>query len=213
MTSAREAIARVDHLVWAAPDLDAGIDAIEALLGVRATHGGSHPGLGTRNALLALGSRCYLEIVAPDPGQADYRTPRWFGIDELDAPRLVTWAAAAAPLERWAGRDLGEGRRLGAVKAGRRRTADGTALAWRFTDPFTVIADGVVPFLIDWGDSPHPAAGAPAGARLADLRIEHPAPASVRRTLDALGLDVAVAEGTPAVVAVIDGPNGRVELR
>jgi hypothetical protein len=53
---------RVDHLVYATPDLDRGIDEIEKLLGVRASPGGQHQGRGTRNALVALGPTAYLEI-------------------------------------------------------------------------------------------------------------------------------------------------------
>lgn len=37
-------ISRVDHLVYATPDLNRGIDEIERLLGVRAIAGGQHPG-------------------------------------------------------------------------------------------------------------------------------------------------------------------------
>src|SRR4051812_3073895 len=45
---ASDILAKVDHLVYATPDLDLGVRTIEGLLGVRAAQGGQHPGLGTR---------------------------------------------------------------------------------------------------------------------------------------------------------------------
>ena len=39
-SGANDVIARVDHLVYATPDLAAGVATVEALLGVRATPGG-----------------------------------------------------------------------------------------------------------------------------------------------------------------------------
>lgn len=204
----------IDHLIYAVPELSSGIAEIDSLLGVRAAIGGKHLGLGTHNALLALGPKTYLEIIAPDPDQENYRQPRIFGLDDLSRPRLVTWVARTNDLDDLAARELSRGQKLGEVLSGSRKTPEGATLTWRFTDPFTVIADGIVPFFIDWGDSPHPARTAPSGANLVQLRAEHLTPDHVRQILEQLELGLPVTQGDePALTAVIDSPNGRVELR
>jgi hypothetical protein len=207
-------LAAVDHLVYAAPDLQLGIDRVERLLGVRASPGGQHPGRGTRNALLSLGPGAYLEIIGPDPEQPTPAQPRPFGIDDLKEPRLVAWAAKGSGLEQLAGEAARGGVKLGAVIAGSRRRTDGVMLSWRYTDPRTVVADGIVPFFIDWGSTPHPSAGAARGALLVALRAEHPDAQQVQRALSRLGIDLPVQHGAgAALIAVINSPRGRVELR
>ncbi len=207
-------LSRIDHLVYAAPDLDRAVADLEARLGVRAAAGGQHPGLGTHNALLALGPTSYLEIIAPDPALASSGPPQVFGLDGLREPRLQAWAARATGLEQLREKAVRDGVPLGEVGSGSRKSPDGALLTWRFTSPRTVIAEGVVPFFIDWGRSPHPASTAPRGLRLVEFRAEHPTPSQVEPMLRALGLDLRVSRAErEALVAVIDGPRGRVELR
>ena len=204
----------IDHLVYATPDLDLGIATIERLLGVRATAGGRHPGAGTRNALVALGPGTYLEIVGLDRTQPQPEQPRWFRIDEIDAPRLVTWAAKVDSIDQISrkARRLGVG--LGGIVAGSRRRDDGVLLAWRYTNPRTVVGDGIIPFLIDWGTTPHPSESAAQGASLITLRAEHPQPEPIRDVARRLGLSLQIDRGSqPALVATIASLRGEVELR
>jgi len=205
---------QVDHLVYATPDLDLGIETIERLLGVRATPGGQHLGIGTRNALVALGPGTYLEIVGPDREQPEPEQPRWFRIDEIDAPRLITWAARTDAIERVSNDARQLGISLGEIVAGSRRRGDGVLLAWRYTDPRAIIADGLIPFLIDWGATPHPSLSAASGASLINLRAEHPRSESIRDIARQLGLKFQIGRGSqPALVATIASPRGEIELR
>lgn len=207
-------ISRVDHLVYATPDLDRGVDEIEKLIGVRATAGGRHPQWGTRNALLALGPTTYLEILGPDPEQPPPKEPRPLGLDQLKESRLVAWFVSSRDLEQVRREAVRNGVPLGEVKSGSRRRTDGVQLSWQFTDPLTPVADGIVPLFIDWGDSPHPAHSATKGATLVRLRAEHPNANEVREMLRHLGVDLPVERGpSPALIAIIEGPRGRVELR
>ena len=77
-----------------------------------------------------------------------------------------------------------------------------------------ILADRIVPIFIDWGQTPHPARGAAEGATLVDFRAEHPDPQLVQKMLNQLGLPLPVQAGLkPALIATIDCPRGRVELR
>lgn len=206
-------LSKIDHLVYATPDLASGIEQVEKLLGVKAVPGGQHPGAGTRNALIRLGELTYLEIIGPDPDQQTPPLSRRFGIDDLKSSRLVTWAAKSTDLDALVENSKQHGVDLGQVQAGSRRRPDGVRLAWKTVSP-TLNADGILPFFIDWGTTPHPASSLPKGCTLISLRAEHPNADSVRAELSALGLNLRVdARPASALIATIHTPHGDVELR
>lgn len=195
---------RLDHLVYATPDLAATVADLEHRLGVRPFPGGAHPDWGTRNAVLPLSPTAYLEIIGPDPERAG-PAPRLFGIDALRGPRLVTWAARETGLADLAARARADGVELGAVTEGSRLRPDGTRLTWMLTDPFAPRCGGVVPFFIDWRDGPHPAEVAPAEVALVSLSAGHPDADPVRARLVQLEIDLDV---TPAAAAFLEAGLG-----
>ncbi len=206
-------VVALDHLVYAVPDLSEGVEAVEAKLGVASEPGGRHMGLGTHNRLFGLTGGAYLEVVAPDPGQPAPSRPRWFGLDELEEPRLVTWCVRAGDLGRAVEAVRDAGFDLGSPERGSRVRSDGSTLAWTFTDPWSHRAGGVIPFCIDWGSGSHPSDSLPAECSCVDIRVEHPEPDAVADALRALGLDTPVSTGhPPRVVARLQTPRGIVEL-
>jgi hypothetical protein len=201
--------ATIDHLVYACPDLDAAVAEIARLTGVRPQQGGQHPGLGTHNALLSLGDRTYLEIIAPDPAQPGSGRQRPFGLDSLAAPALRAWAAAPRDIDAAVRRARTEGFDYGDIVTRHRRTPGNGELSWRMTALPHDGAVAVVPFLIDWGAQRHPAETAPGGLRLSEFRILAPDPQQVIGQLRAAGIDLPVGHGdTPALRAVLTGPAG-----
>lgn len=202
----------LDHLVYATPDLEATCRELELRLGVRASAGGQHPGRGTHNALISIGSRAYLEIIGPDPLQPEIR-PVWFEIDQLTAPKLVTWAARIDDLETFV-KEISPNANVGALRSGSRNTPRGTTLSWRLTEPQLSQGVGLIPFLIEWNSTEHPADSAITGPRLVQLRIEYPEPELIRKQLKSLRLEVAIEQGSsPALVAIFEGAGDLIELR
>ncbi len=202
----------LDHLVVATPDLSATVAALTAALGVAPVAGGRHDGIGTRNHLLGLAEGGYLEVIGIDTGAPTPAAPRPFGLDTLDAPRLSAWLvrvdglAAAVEKARAAGHDPGDPRPLG------RTTPEGVELCWELATPADTSGVAVVPYLIDWLDSPHPSAALPT-VDLVSFTATHPDPERAAAALDALGARLPVARGTSAsLTAELSGPGGRITL-
>lgn len=203
---------RLDHLVWAVPDLLPGVAAFAELTGATPVAGGSHPS-GTANYLVGLGDDSYLEIIGPDPAADPGTRPLTFHLEELTEPRLLSWAVHPLDIDKSVRHARENGFDPGDVEPLSRRTPSGTLLEWRLTrrdDPDLVAP---VPFLIDWSGTAHPAAGLPR-LKLASLSATHPDPGTLRHDLAALGVELDVAEGTEvALLAVLETPSGPVHLR
>lgn len=200
----------LDHVLLGCTDLDAGIDFVFQKTGVRASPGGVHPGAGTKNALLSLGTLRYLEIIAPDPSQPASSDPRQLA--SLKGPTLVGWAAHRHDLGGFAAQLRGGGIECMGPNPGSRARPDGTLLNWQTL----ALKDnlGVLPFFIEWGArSPHPSLDAPAGCRLTDFRIDAPDPPALKTLAAKLQLDVRIGQFDRArLAATIVGPKGTLSL-
>ena len=205
----------VDHLLLGTSDLDQGTAWVEKTTAVKAVAGGSHPGVGTRNALLSLGGKQYLEIIAPDPAQTAYNFQ--IEIRKLATPRLITWAAVATDIQAVAKRAREAGHQIFGPRDGARARPDGKVLKWKTMGVMNTLGvQGVepIPFFIEWSaDSLHPSQDSPQGCRLLSIELAHPDPSAVRQLLEKLGIAIEVKPANEARLrATVDTPKGKVVL-
>jgi len=200
-----------DHFIYAARDLEPMCRAFEDFSGVKPGAGGSHPGLGTRNALASLGDSVYLELLATDPAQpagGALADP----IKAFTIPRLFSYMVRAGDLEvvqqRLAAHGI-ESDLFGASRA----APDGSTLRWRLLFPRQHRFGELVPRFIDWMDTRHPATTSVRGCRFESFEVGHsdaPALAGLLRDLDT-DIRVQTAE-QPYLRLTIGTPRGSVVL-
>lgn len=209
-------MAELDHLIYASRDVAEGVRIIEDLTGARAVAGGPHVGLGTHNSLLTFDDRTYFEVIGIDPDQPDPSGPRPFGLDDRTSPGLAGYAihpTGDESLEDVQAAMRAAGFDPGAIIDMSRERPDGRLITWRLTvgGDSGVASQGALPFAIDWGDQPSPAVSLPSMGRLVSLNVTHPDPA-IRAAAVAIGVGVEVAEGAAGLRAVVETPNGTVDL-
>ncbi len=207
--------AGLDHILLGCADLEAGIAYVEQSTGVRAMIGGVHPGRGTKNAVLSLGPREYLEIIAPDPNQTGLSPENAKFVDHLKAfrtPAPFEWAAHVDDIEALAGRLEAAGVEFEGPNAGSRNRPDGRKLHWK-TLGLRNDFGGLLPFFIEWGkDSVHPSVDSPKGCRLESFVVMSNEPTELTGVLSQVGLSVPVQKAEkPRLRVRIAGPNGAIE--
>jgi catechol 2,3-dioxygenase-like lactoylglutathione lyase family enzyme len=193
----RGQLTRLDHVLLAASELDPASATLSALLGRGPSWRGTHPGLGTRNALFRL-ENTYLEILTPagDGPVAERLRARL----EAGGEGLLGLAFAAGDAEAARAALAARGLEPGPVGPGRGRDdATGREREWRSFG----LAEGAsrgVPILVVEHRSPPDALpfAAPEDPRAAVLALDHVVVRSTdpdaSRTLygDGLGLRLAL---------------------
>lgn len=203
----------IDHLVYGVTDLDAAVQRIEDATGVSPAEGGRHIGKGTRNYLVALSDTAYLEVIGLDTDNpADPRASVPFGIDRLTEDRLVTWAIHPGDIDGTIVKCRRYGADHGKLHPMSRADGEGNELHWQLTVADPMPFEGLAPFLIDWGETPHPAASGIPRAELTSLEISSPDADTLGKLYGDLRLVQRPSAGPVGMRATISGPKGAFEL-
>jgi Glyoxalase-like domain len=207
----------LDHIILGCNNLERGIAFVEEHSRVRAVLGGVHPGRGTANALLSLGDRHYLEIMAPDPKATNIQPS---AIDEVEylkklkTPRLITWAVHPPDIDALARKLRDSGIAIVGPAPGSRTRPDGRVLSWK---TFSLADDdhGLLPFFIEWGaNSVHPSMDAPTGCHIERFAAADKETGELSRKFQRIGINVTVeASEKPHLQVRISGAKGALELR
>jgi hypothetical protein len=183
---------RIDHVIYAAADLDAATARIERELGLSARAGGRHEGLGTQNRIVPLGGG-YLELLAVADQQEAASSD--FGRALLarlasGGEGLLGWVVAVADVDAVAAR-------LGTTITTIRRAG----LSARLTGVAEALREPVLPFFIarDPGVADPGGDGDAGGITWIELAGDA---ARLGQWLDISLLPVRVIAGPPAVRAV-----------
>lgn len=204
----------LDHFMYGGSDLDALTRSFSQLTGVATQAGGSHPDLGTRNALVGTGSSVYLELIAPDPALAA-RSPVRNDIEAFARPALHRFIVVcqSGDFDALAAAYRDEGIEA-PVHDLQRVTPAGETLKWKLMIPEPNELGLFAPFFIDWQDTPHPSTRlADSGCGIAGCEAGHPQHDRINRLYERLGVDIRVlAADAPYMRVLLDTPRGQVAL-
>ncbi|MGH3424803.1 MAG: VOC family protein [Nocardioidaceae bacterium] len=193
---------RLDHVSFAVgPDGLAGTTVrLAELLNAKFIDGGIHPRFGTRNMVMPLADRQYLEVVEVLDHPASDKAPFGQAVRERSESGggWLGWVVAVddlAPVEKRIGRH---------AVPGNRRRPDGFNLQWRQIGVKGLQADPQLPFVVRWDipEDQHPSQSGDSEIRLTALEIA----GDPRRLTDWLGDPALEALGDIEVQWV--APNG-----
>jgi hypothetical protein len=217
--SEQQVTTQIDHVIWAVPDLDRGVELFREMSGVDPIVGGIHPGRGTRNSLVSAGDNMYLEIIAPDPAQMPFDPEEEpvlaFAsvIATMPNPEVDMFAFSATDLEAIADRARELGLNVVGPTPGQRETPDGSLVRWSHVDFIGHGFGQFVPFALNWLDSAHPSTTSPTGAVIESITVEHPRADELRRIYEGLGVPAEVVQADePRIIVRLISETGSFEV-
>ena len=201
----------LDHLVIATHDLEKAKTRFSEATTIHPADGGSHPGRGTRNALISFGDRQYLEILAPDPAQTPSEATS-LSFPPEGQEQIFHWAIRNSDLPAVAARATAAGLKPTRIfSASRAQPGEGT-LEWDLLGIGGHDLAGMAPFFIDWKDTPHPSEKAPYVGPLESLSLRLPPSHPLRAFLDPAPVGVRIVEGEPEIEVHFTSPRGAIRM-
>ena len=203
----------IDHIVYIVPNLNEAIDFIEDALGIRPHIGGRHLDRGTQNALLDIGNKAYLEILAADTENISFKGERWMGIDLMDQPCISRWCLSTNNLDQHSKHLKLWNPLMGEISQGRRLSPEGKALQWQMILPLAKPKIDIVPFFIDWSSSEkHPCDDLTKGCVLESISFESPQAIDLNKHFGPYFKQGINQGATDKIQVIIRGPKGTIHL-
>lgn len=205
---------KIDHLVYAVPDLEKAMDDFEEISGIRPTFGGYHRTQGTKNAVVNLENGCYLEFLAIDFDNKNIIAPRWMGVDFSSEAQITRWALKSDNLDADSKILKQYNLEMGKISSGERQTTIGQLLKWEMILPLASPFVELAPFMCDWQNSEvHPSDTLPTQCELRSLEFTHPHPHALMLLFAELDVYSDVQKGTyTSIKAIINTPKGVIKL-
>ncbi|MEM1410591.1 MAG: VOC family protein [Pseudomonadota bacterium] len=204
----------IDHFLVIGRNLDETCELIHEKTGVAPVFGGQHSSGLSHNAIAGLGEDCYLEILTPLPG-IESGAPWIERCLQDESPSLYTFCMRSPlPLQELADRARDQGYPCRGPNPWSRAQASGGLLEWDMLVPEASAEQPLVPFFIDWRDTPHPSTTAPQGLSLESFTVEAVDPEGLNRAYDAFaieGIDVQPSK-VDALHITMATPRGEVTL-
>lgn len=137
---------RIDHVIYGVRDLSDARGWFAERFGLVATSGGSHPELGTANALIPVGPGQYIELMAVTDEQVHHPLPKSVAAMIAAGDRPIGLCLRPDDLDEVASR-------LGLTPVPmHRQTPDGRTIEWRLVGMEAALGPQRLPFFIDWGE-------------------------------------------------------------